>query len=417
MAFVAFPLDNTDYTASAMGAYLGTRTRGVFSADGNLAVTANGNMTVTVGAGLAWLLAADYWGLAVCADGDTVLIIPAASGTLSRIDAVCLRLDKTANAAELVVKQGAAASSPVLPAIVRNDNYDEIYLAAVSVPAGAVSITAADITDLRLDEDVCGLMRDGVTGIPTAQLQEQAEALMEQLRSDIDAASSGVGISVYTHSKSGTVHALTGSGPNGRVLMTADVAEGDTVTVNGTVVPAYVGADGFADALAGQALDGRWLTFVFDGTQVNFKGGGGAVTVEGLAAESVLSGCTVTVKQGAKVVQSVTGSAPVSTIAAVGGYAGSGYATQDGNAEIPAFVVTVAGTYQVITAAGGYDGGSAVITLSKNGTNLGSKTQGNGYGRHTWTVACAAGDTLTISYTKDTYAAIKPILTVLIRTE
>lgn len=310
MALVAFPLDNTDYTASAMGAYLGTRTRGVFSADGNLAVTANGNMTVTVGAGLAWLLAADYWGLAVCADGDTVLIIPAASGTLSRIDAVCMRLDKTANAAELVVKQGAAASSPVLPAIVRNDSYDEIYLAAVSVPAGAVSITAADITDLRLDEDVCGLMRDGVTGIPTAQLQEQAEALMEQLRSDIDAASSGVGISVYTHSKSGTVHALTGGGPNGRVLMTAEVAEGDTVTVNGKAMPAYVGAEDFAAALAGQTLDGRWLTFVFDGTQVNFKGGGGAVTVEGLAAENIVAGQTVTVKQGAKTVAQVEGSCP-----------------------------------------------------------------------------------------------------------
>ena len=417
MAIVAFPLDNTSYTASAMGAYLGTRTRGVFSADDNLAVSDTGSMAVSVSPGLAWLKAADYWGIAVCSESAVDLTIAAADGTLSRIDAVCLRLDKTANAAELVVKQGAAASSPVLPAIVRNDSYDEIYLASILVPAGAVSITAANITDLRLDEDVCGLMRDGVTGIPTAQLQEQAAALMEQLRSDIDAASSGVGVSVYTHAKTGTVHALTGSGPNGRVLMTADVAEGDTVTVNGTVVPAYVGADGFADALAGQALDGRWLTFVFDGTQVNFKGGGGAVTVEGLAAESVLSGCTVTVKQGAKVVQSVTGSAPVSTIAAVGGYAGSGYATQDGNAEIPAFVVTVAGTYQVITAAGGYDGGSCTITLAKNGTSQGSKTQGNGYGRHVWTVSCAAGDVLKLSYTKDSYAAIKPILTVLIRTE
>ena len=191
MAIVAFPLDNTSYTASAMGAYLGTRTRGVFSADENLAVSDTGSMAVSVSPGLAWLKAADYWGLAVCSESAVDLTIATADGTQSRLDAVCLRLDKTANAAELVIKQGTAASVPVLPSIMRDDSYDEIYLASVSVPAGAVSITAADITDLRLDEDVCGLMRDGVTGIPTAQLQEQAEALMEQLRTELAAVKDG----------------------------------------------------------------------------------------------------------------------------------------------------------------------------------------------------------------------------------
>ena len=275
LAIVAFPLDNTEYTASAMGAFLATRTRGVYSADDSLAVTANGNMTVTVGPGLAWLKAADYWGLAVCSEAAATLTVPTASSSAKRMDAVCLRLDKTGNKAELIVKPGTPAAMPVLPPLQRNDSYDEIYLASISLAAGQVAVSAADITDLRLNEDYCGLMRDGVTGIPTAQITAQANALMEQLREAIQAASSGEGVSVYTHQKSGTIHKLTGSGHNGRVKLTANVAAGDTVQVNGKTVPAYVGGETFADALAGEALSGRWLSFVWDGTQVNFKAGGG----------------------------------------------------------------------------------------------------------------------------------------------
>ena len=275
LAIVAFPLDNTEYTASAMGAFLATRTRGVYSADDSLAVTANGNMTVTVGPGLAWLKAADYWGLAVCSEAAATLTVPTASSSAKRMDAVCLRLDKTGNKAELIVKPGTPAAMPVLPPLQRNDSYDEIYLASISLSAGAVAVSAADITDLRLNEDYCGLMRDGVTGLPTAQITAQADALMEQLRQAIQAASSGEGVSVYTHQKSGTIHKLTGSGHNGRVKLTANVAAGDTVQVNGKTVPAYVGAETFADALTGESLSGRWLSFVWDGTQVNFRGGGG----------------------------------------------------------------------------------------------------------------------------------------------
>ena len=82
-------------------------------------------------------------------------------------------------------------------------------------------------------------------------------------------------IALYTHTKTGTVHKFAGTGTNGRVKLTANVAMGDTVQLNGKTVPAYVGAETFADALAGEALSGRWLSFVWDGTQVNFKGGGG----------------------------------------------------------------------------------------------------------------------------------------------
>lgn len=61
----------------------------------------------------------------------------------------------------------------------------DLCLADIRRPAGSTVITAADITDTRADEAVCGVMRDSVTGIPTAQLQAQALAMMTQLSTEL----------------------------------------------------------------------------------------------------------------------------------------------------------------------------------------------------------------------------------------
>lgn len=92
---------------------------------------------------------------------------------------------------------------------------------------------------------------------------------------DIFAYADSRGVSTYTHTKMDNVHHFSGSGTSGRVKMTADVEAGDTVMLGGKEVPAYVGTEIFADALAGEPVTGRWLTFTQDGTQINFNGGGG----------------------------------------------------------------------------------------------------------------------------------------------
>ncbi len=92
---------------------------------------------------------------------------------------------------------------------------------------------------------------------------------------DIFAYADSRGVSTYTHTKMDNVHHFNGSGMSGRVKMTDDVEAGDTVMMGGKEVPAYVGAETFADALAGESITGRWLSFVWDGTQINFNGGGG----------------------------------------------------------------------------------------------------------------------------------------------
>lgn len=200
---ICFPLDNTPYEAKDMGAYLATRTRGVFSADNNLAVTPGSGMSVSVSAGLAWLKWSEYWGTAVLQEQDMTLQIDAADGVLKRIDAIACRLDKVNNAAEIVVKKGAHASNPIVSAPDRNSSYDEIYLATILVGAGITEISTSAITDQRMNQNYCGLMRDGVTGIPTAQMQEQVQAIIKNLEDTIAGIEGGSGFVFSLSGKSG----------------------------------------------------------------------------------------------------------------------------------------------------------------------------------------------------------------------
>lgn len=84
-----------------------------------------------------------------------------------------------------------------------------------------------------------------------------------------------VTVQPYTCEKRNGVYALVGSGAVGRCKIPASWAAGDSFTVNGVAVPAYCGAD----AVDGDTIvKGRWVLFFYDGTQLNFNGGGGLST-------------------------------------------------------------------------------------------------------------------------------------------
>lgn len=185
---ICFPLDNTPYEAKDMGTYLATRTRGVFSAESNLTVTPGENgLSVSVSPGLAWLKWSDFWGVAALQEQALTLTLDTADGALKRIDAIVCRLDKVNNRAEIVVKKGTPSSAPIVVPPVRDANYDELYIATVLIGAGVISISASAITDQRLNEEYCGLMRDGVTGIPTASLHAQAQQILTELTDALNA--------------------------------------------------------------------------------------------------------------------------------------------------------------------------------------------------------------------------------------
>ena len=185
MSIITYPLNGVTYDAEDVSTYLCTRTSGVYSKDTNYAVSVTGARQITVAPGLAWINYDDFKGVSACSREAVALTIPDADSTLSRIDRVVLQFDTAANLTAVKLKPGTPAAAPEPPAILQNHNQYELGLCTVSVPAGSSVVTAADITDTRADEDVCGVMRDSVTGIPTAQLQAQALAMMTQLSTEL----------------------------------------------------------------------------------------------------------------------------------------------------------------------------------------------------------------------------------------
>lgn len=176
MSIITYPLNGVTYDAEDVSTYLCTRTSGVYSKDTNYAVSVTGPRQITVAPGLAWVNYDDFKGVSACSREAVALTIPDADSTLPRIDRVVLQFDTAANLTAVKLKPGTPAAAPEPPAILQNHNQYELGLCTVSVPAGSSVITAADITDTRADEAVCGVMRDGVTGIPTAQLVAQWQA-------------------------------------------------------------------------------------------------------------------------------------------------------------------------------------------------------------------------------------------------
>ena len=183
---ITYPENGITYDADDASGFLSTRLSGVYSADEDFAVTANGGLTVTVSAGQAWVRPARFRGRSIILEQPETVTLTAADAVRSRIDRLVLRYDAAARKTRLQVLEGTPDSaSPTAPEITRTALVYDLCLAEIRRPAGSTEITAADITDTRADEGVCGVMRDGVTGIPTAQLQAQALAIMTQLSTEL----------------------------------------------------------------------------------------------------------------------------------------------------------------------------------------------------------------------------------------
>lgn len=292
-----FPNNVDEYIgAENVMKWLHGRSSGVFGADGNLSVTANGDMTVSVSDGVGWLAndKADgtvFWNDTKEQTGSELqLIIPLPDAILPRVDRIVVSWDTVdyAEKPRIEVLKGTPNKAPTAPELTNNTLKRQISLARINVAAAVSSISADSITDERLDPDACGLVTDWVS-VDTTTIQAQFSALLEKVKTELaqlhggtaimtkaqyDPAGGGLNICVqeYECSKSGSMYALTGEGAVGRFKVPAAWSAGDTWTVNGKAVPAYCGA-GVADGDC--VVTGRWITFVYDGTRLDFNGGGG----------------------------------------------------------------------------------------------------------------------------------------------
>ena len=184
MSIITYPLNGVVYSAEDVATYLCTRTSGVYSKETNFAVRTTGTRQITVAPGLAWINYDDFKGVSVCSREENVLTVPEADNTLNRVDRVVLQFDTSENITAIKLKTGTPAVAAQPPDILQNHNQYELGLCTISVPAGSTAVTAADITDTRADETVCGVMRDGVTGIPTGTLVQQFRAVIDALKGE-----------------------------------------------------------------------------------------------------------------------------------------------------------------------------------------------------------------------------------------
>lgn len=177
---ITYPENGITYDADDAAGYLATRLSGVYSAEEDFSVTAVEGLSVQVSAGQAWVRPARFKGRSIIMAQPETLTLTAADAVRSRIDRIVLRYDAAAKKTSLVVLDGTPDSAaPAAPEISRTELVYDLCLAEIKRPAGSTAVTAADITDTRADETVCGVMRDGVTGIPAA-------TLIQRLRAEID---------------------------------------------------------------------------------------------------------------------------------------------------------------------------------------------------------------------------------------
>ncbi|OPD33709.1 hypothetical protein AL714_17935 [Clostridium botulinum] len=151
-----------EYFASFIG-------NGVFpNPSTNLQVIGTDRMQVIVKPGKGWINGYKYENT-----DDLILPIDFADGVLHRIDKIVLRYDVVEREIRAKIKKGEFASEPKAPQLTRDADMYELGLADIKVNAGSISITQVDITDLRLNKEVCGIVHGTIDQVDTTTIFNQ----------------------------------------------------------------------------------------------------------------------------------------------------------------------------------------------------------------------------------------------------
>ncbi|BAQ14669.1 putative phage tail fiber protein [Clostridium botulinum] len=151
-----------EYFASFIG-------NGVFpNPSTNLQVIGTDRMQVIVKPGKGWINGYKYENT-----DDLILPIDVADGVLHRIDKIVLRYDVVEREIRAKIKKGEFASEPKAPQLTRDADMYELGLADIKVNAGSISVTQVDITDLRLNKEVCGIVHGIVDQVDTTTIFNQ----------------------------------------------------------------------------------------------------------------------------------------------------------------------------------------------------------------------------------------------------
>lgn len=153
--------DVREYTAEEYSEYFRmVLTNGIYNGGTNLQVAAGGgDMTVDVKDGYAIIN-----GYLYKVEGGVTLTLDNADVTYNRIDRIVLRWDirEESRFIKAMVIKGVASEHPVAPALTRSDEIYELSLAQVLIRAGSNYVAGADVTDERLNAEVCGIFNSRI---------------------------------------------------------------------------------------------------------------------------------------------------------------------------------------------------------------------------------------------------------------
>ena len=146
----------------------------------NLLVTSNGDMTINLSPGFAWINGYMYHNT-----DNLTLTVEHADSALKRIDRVVLKCDFINREIKAYVKKGSFASNPIAPNLERGVNAYELSISDILVENGVISIQQSKITDTRLDENVCGIVTQTVKEIETSELYRKLQGYIEERGQDV----------------------------------------------------------------------------------------------------------------------------------------------------------------------------------------------------------------------------------------
>lgn len=335
MSIITYPLNNVNYSAEDVELYLCTRTSGVWGTTDNFDITLISGLTLTFGKGIAWIKNSPLAGKVVGITEAIGLTFAAAETSLNRIDRVVIGFNAATNQSSLYVKKGTPASSPVAPSRSTTTDLFELVLYDVLRPAGSATILQSYITDQRANPDVCGIMRDPVTGAVPDSRKINGKVLTSDISltvSDIvnigDSASKNVG--------TGANNVAAGNHTHSQYVDTSEFVEITRFTTSGTF-----------DAAAHPTKDGRYLIMLLgagggsyhnssDGLNYS-SGGAGAMQYVDFKYVAGMTKSAFGVVIGAAAVNSDGGLTSFDNFRAPGGGKASGTSTPGAGGSISAF--------------------------------------------------------------------------------
>lgn len=168
------------YNADQMSTYFkGLVSNGVYNnIGGKMQVKAGSGMTIQVLSGRA--IVGDYlkW---IENDNALELTLTPAHVTFNRYTAIVIECSMVDREITIKAVDGANATTPTKPPIVRNNNVYQLCLAYIFVPASATAITQDRIQDTRADNSLCGWVTGLIHQVDTSTLFAQWTAAYDMV--------------------------------------------------------------------------------------------------------------------------------------------------------------------------------------------------------------------------------------------